>query len=180
MDRQSVAVLVRGFDGGDDGEAIKSRELVLGLLTRSAQPFRRDQFTPGHITCTGVALSPDRCRFLLVHHRRLDRWLLPGGHVESEDAQIGDTARREVIEETGAELDPGCEPRLVGIDVHGIPGKGSEPYHLHHDLIFAFETRSDRRVCTAEVRDVVWCGTGEFTRYELPSSIRRSVERALR
>ena len=82
--------------------------------------------------------SPEGGRVLLVHHRRLDRWLLPGGHVELDDDEIWDAARREVREETGAELEPDLRPGLISLDVHGIPPKRNEPYHLHHDLIWRF------------------------------------------
>ena len=58
------------------------------LLECSPEPFSRDQFVPGHITCTGLVIAPDRDGILLIHHRRLDRWLLPGGHVEAADLEI--------------------------------------------------------------------------------------------
>ena len=35
-----------------------------------------------------------------------------------------------------------AHPLLVGIDVHGIPPGRREPFHLHHDLIFAFRALS--------------------------------------
>jgi hypothetical protein len=82
IDAASVAALLRPFDPADDGEAAKSKELVLALLASSPEPFSRRQFNPGHITCTGLVLSPSRDRILLVLHRRLQRWLLPGGHDE--------------------------------------------------------------------------------------------------
>src|ERR1017187_8465662 len=124
VDPFSVVAIARVFSDLTDGEALKSRDLVLMLLECSPAPFSRDHFTPGHITCTGLVLAPHGERVLLVHHRRLDRWLLPGGHVEREDAQIGDAARREVIEETGVALLPNPAPPLCGVDVHGIPAKG--------------------------------------------------------
>ena len=99
-----VAGLLRQFHFDGDGEAEKSRELALALLTSSPSPFWRGQFNPGHITCTGLVFSPTQDRILLVLHRRLQRWLLPGGHVETDDPLIGDAARREVVEETGAVL----------------------------------------------------------------------------
>ena len=130
----AVTALLQRFDPADDGEAAKSKELVLALLASSPEPFSRRQFNPGHITCTGLVLSPGRDRILLVLHRRLQRWLLPGGHVEPDDPVIGDAARREVVEETGAVLRAGSPPLLVGVDVHGIPVRRDEPFHLHHDL----------------------------------------------
>jgi 8-oxo-dGTP pyrophosphatase MutT (NUDIX family) len=114
VDPSSVAAIARGFSDPADGEGLKSLELVLMLLEFSPAPFSRAHFTPGHITCTGLVLALDGERVLLVHHRRLDRWLLPGGHVESEDAAIGDAARREVIEETGVALHPNPDPLLCG------------------------------------------------------------------
>lgn len=176
---EEVAALVRPFVDEGDEAAMKSRELVLMLLACGSSPFSRDYFTPGHITGTAVVLAPGRQKFLLVHHRRLDRWLLPGGHVEPEDIQVGDTARREAIEETGVILQNEQLPLLVGIDVHGIPAKGREPYHLHHDLVFSFTAAEKKLGASEETRDVVWAAIGDFDRYDLPLSIRRSVLRAL-
>ena len=157
----------------------KSRELVLQLLAHTPAPFSRAQFIPGHITATGLVLHPESDAFLLVFHRRLERWLLPGGHVEPVDEGISDTARREVVEETGAELSPAIEPFLVGIDVHGIPPARREPFHLHHDLIFAFRASSADLAPTHEVRKVAWCDLADSERYDLPESIRLCAARAL-
>src|SRR2546421_11925474 len=139
VDAPAVARVARTFDDPADGQAMKSIELILHLLECSPAPFSREQFTPGHITCSGLVLAPDGERVLLVHHRRLDRWLLPGGHVEPEDATIDAAAAREVLEETGLAVSGGL---LAGADVHGIPGNGREPYHLHPDLLFQFRAAS--------------------------------------
>jgi 8-oxo-dGTP pyrophosphatase MutT (NUDIX family) len=176
---EDVARLLREFSPDEDGEAAKSCELTMALLQLAPDPFSRDWFTPGHITCTGVVLSPKRKRVLLVHHGRLGRWLLPGGHVEALDATPADTAMREVLEETGARL-TGEPPRLVGVDVHPIPANTREPLHLHHDLIFAFQAESKVCQCSVESREVTWCGLDEFDVFGLPGSIRRGVLRAVR
>ncbi len=86
-------------------------------------------------------------------------------------------ARREVLEETGVAVCFG-EARLAGVDVHPIPPNKREPLHLHHDLIFAFQAQNGEVVCSAESRDVVWCGLEDLDKYELPGSIRRSIKRA--
>jgi 8-oxo-dGTP pyrophosphatase MutT (NUDIX family) len=174
-----VLSILRQFVPGKDGEGLKSKELTLALLAWSPDPFSRKIYTPGHITCTGVVLSPKRKRVLLVHHGRLGRWLLPGGHCEESDPEIASVARREVIEETGAILIPRA-PVLVGVDVHPIPSNGKEPLHLHHDMIFAFQAKSSVTECSAESRAVAWCELDEFDRYDLPSPIRRATLRAIR
>ena len=177
IDALSVAALVRHFDVPSDGEALKSRDLVLMLLEYSPHPFSREQFTPGHVTCTGLVLAPDGERLLLVHHRRLDRWLLPGGHVEAEDAVIWHSARREVTEETGVPLILNGVPPLAGIDVHGIPAKGREPYHLHHDLLFPFRAAAADYRLSPESRAIAWCTPSDFDRYLLPGNVRRAYAR---
>jgi len=177
IDAQTLMALVEGYHEPEDGAASKSRELTLLLLACTPAPFSRHQFTPGHITATGLVLAPDRERLLLVHHRRLDRWLLPGGHVDREDAEIWDSARREVIEETGAQLVAAARPRLAGLDVHGIPLKHGEPYHLHHDLIFQFQAFTEDLQVSEESRAVAWCPPAAFDRYDLPSNVRRAYAR---
>lgn len=179
IEPHSVTGLLHRFDPHGDGEAAKSKELVLALLAASPAPFSRLQFNPGHITCSGLVLSPARDRILLVLHRRLKRWLLPGGHVESDDVSIGGAGRREVIEETGAVLAADAAPLLVGVDVHGIPPRGDEPFHLHHDLTFRCLAARDDFQAAEEVREVTWCTAAEFDRYQLPGNLRRSYARAL-
>ena len=168
---------VSAFNEAQDGAGMKSRELILGLLAQTPEPLSRNQFTPGHITCTGLVLGPSLDRILLVDHVRLRRWLLPGGHVESEDLAVADSARREVIEETGADLDGTFEPVLTGLDVHGIPPRKNQPFHLHHDLVFAFRTLSDVSACSPESRAVTWCAVSEFDRYDVPPNVRLAYAR---
>jgi 8-oxo-dGTP pyrophosphatase MutT (NUDIX family) len=172
-----AADLVRSFATSPEEE--KSQELILALLEQTEAPFSRGQFHPGHITCTAVVRHPQEERVLLMYHHRLRRWLLPGGHVEASDVTLGDTARREAEEETAVRIAPGIAAKLVGVDVHGIPArkKKGEPFHLHHDLIFAMAAESDVFERTEEAPDVVWCGLNELERYALPASIIRAVGR---
>ncbi len=183
IDPRAVARLIGSFadslngQGTGDGAALKSCDLTVMLLACSPAPFSRHQFTPGHVTCTGLVLAHDGARVLLVHHGRLDRWLAPGGHVEPEDAEIWESARREVIEETGVPLAAGGVPLLAGADVHGIPAKGSEPYHLHHDLLFMFRALSDEFRLSDESLAIAWCAPDDFDRYQVPDNLRRAYAR---
>lgn len=176
--KTEIIDMIRRFDCAGDELAAKSRELTVMMLEESDYPFSRRQFTPGHITCTAVVLDPKRERVLLMFHHRLLRWLLPGGHCEGDDTSISGVARREAIEETGVEIDEE-EGVLVGIDVHGIPPKKKEPYHLHHDLIFAFAAWSEAIQITPEAREVAWSAFADLGRFEVAQSIVRSVQRAI-
>jgi 8-oxo-dGTP pyrophosphatase MutT (NUDIX family) len=169
--------LVLDFDAAADGLARKSRDLTLDLLRHTDSPFSRNQFTPGHITCTALVMHPYQPRVLLMHHHRLRRWLLPGGHVEKTDPNLAYTAAREAHEETAVSIDPHFAPVLAGIDVHGIPPKKSEPFHLHHDLIWQFRAETERIARTDEAPEVIWAAESDWDRLLVAESIRNSILR---
>ena len=170
--------LLGGFAPGDDGLAAKSKELTLQLLAHTESPFSRAQFKPGHITCTALVLHPFSRRVLLMHHHRLRRWLLPGGHVEKRDASLAAAAAREAEEETAVAIDPHFAPFLAGVDVHGIPAKKREPFHLHHDLIWCFRAADEKVEETSEAPQVYWSMESDWDRMKVAESIRRTIRRA--
>ena len=89
----------------------------------------------GHITASAVVARADASRFLLVWHRKLGRWLQPGGHMEPSDASVFATARREAREETGIEdFAFPIGDRILDVDVHAIPAHGPDPAHFHYDI----------------------------------------------
>jgi 8-oxo-dGTP pyrophosphatase MutT (NUDIX family) len=100
---------------------------------------------PGHITGSAWVTTTGRDQFLLVHHRKLNRWLQPGGHAEGE-ADISAVALREAAEESGlvdlqlARDDDALIP--LDLDVHVIParydaaGNLVEDAHEHYDVRF--------------------------------------------
>ena len=171
--------LVTAFDPANDGLASKSKELILNLLNWSLMPYSRAQFTPGHITCTAAVTHPtDSAKVLFIYHHRLHRWLLPGGHVEPTDESLADAAAREAVEETTIRLDPAFTPYLAGIDVHGIPAKKEEPFHLHHDLIWCFRATSEIIATTDEAPQVRWARKEDWDSMQIAVSIRNSIDRS--
>lgn len=180
LDLTEVRAQITSFDPGGVPSYESARTAILALLDETGAPSSRDQFAPGHLTASGIVLSPRRDRVLLVHHRRLDRWLQPGGHIEDGDANLLAAARREVIEETAADLDTEFQPILIGMDVHEIPAARGEPDHLHHDVLFAFIARSLARQRSEESHDVHWAPVAEIARFDpdppLERTLRRSVE----
>ena len=171
MNAVELTSQIEGWFDEDDGGAMKCHELILHLLRDSARPFARDQYAPGHITATALVLNESEDAVLLVHHRRLERWLLPGGHVEPADASIFDAARREATEETSVQLRSDFEPYIAGFDVHGIPSNGQEPYHLHHDILVGLSASSLEIAVSHESRDVQWVSLKDLAGYNVPRNI---------
>jgi 8-oxo-dGTP pyrophosphatase MutT (NUDIX family) len=177
VNRADATRALEKFDPGDDGLAVKSKELTLEMLKLTGAPFSRKQFAPGHVTCTALVFHPDEPKVLLMHHHRLRRWLLPGGHIEKCDATLGAAAAREAEEETRVRIDPAAIPRLAGVDVHGIPAKKNEPFHLHHDLIWCFRARTAEITITSEAPAVFWAAEADWDRLLVADSIRHSIRR---
>jgi 8-oxo-dGTP pyrophosphatase MutT (NUDIX family) len=80
-------------------------------------------------------------RVLLHFHRKLGRWLPPGGHVEDNELP-DDAAVREVLEETGIRAQlvggrglPIDEPRQLVLPA-GIQVEAIYPGHEHIDLVY--------------------------------------------
>ena len=141
-------------------EAVASFHSVLG----TPRPVERDQFVPGHFTASGFVVSPDLSSVLLIHHRRLDRWMQPGGHIDAADETPWAAARREIGEETGMFDLEDLSTGLFGLGHHPIPARHDEPPHRHFDLKFAFLAVGHHLAPSSEVGDVTW---GRFEEMEM-------------
>jgi 8-oxo-dGTP pyrophosphatase MutT (NUDIX family) len=176
LDLASIRALTSTFSPVDDDRTKWSLDRVEHLLDTCRVPFLRSSYDPGHITASGLVLTPRRDAVLLVYHERLARWLQPGGHIEPSDTSVVDAARREVIEETGIRVND-VAATLVAIDVHEIPATEVEPTHLHHDFMFRFLLR--RPASPAPDHPAVWCAIPELERYNVDEPLHRGVARAL-
>lgn len=123
----------------------------------------------GHLTASALVVDPNTASVLMIHHRSLNRWLQPGGHVEAGES-LKASARREAREETGlaavADWDEADENGLddgempLDIDTHAIPAhpaKG-EAAHWHHDLLYLFRASQQDALdpALAEVHAARW------------------------
>jgi len=129
---------------------------------------------PGHITASAWILSPDGDAALLTHHKKLDKWLQLGGHVDGE-AEVENACLREAQEESGMAdfvFVPWAGDDLVplDLDVHMIPERKQEPGHNHWDVRFLLQARPGQElVISDESNELCWAplaGLADFTSEE--------------
>jgi 8-oxo-dGTP pyrophosphatase MutT (NUDIX family) len=154
------------------------------LLEETRSPFSRDQYQPGHLTCSACVLDAKGTHVLLLHHARLGRWLQPGGHAEPGDPTPLAGALRELREESGlvdpAPLRDAGGSALVDLDVHEIPASGGESSHLHFDLRYAFAVdRLSALRISEESTALRWVAVGRLAELDADESVMRLIARSL-
>ncbi|HET7653710.1 MAG TPA: NUDIX hydrolase [Acidimicrobiales bacterium] len=110
------------------------RDRILAFL--EAHPDALHRSCPdGHLTASALVVDATGDRALLMHHRKLDKWLQMGGHAEG-DADLAAVALKEAFEESGIDgLTLANRGTPVDLDVHEVRPP-HEPPHLHLDVRF--------------------------------------------
>lgn len=177
MSRQDLLRLLRAHRPWNEREAAMLGRILAFVETH--EDCFECSLLAGHVTGSAWVVNPERTHALLVHHRRLDRWLQPGGHCDG-DPDVLATALREVLEETGIEARP-VTPAVFDVDAHDIPARGSEPAHVHYDIRFLAEAPLSREpVVSPESREVRWVRLEEIADLDPDESVLRLVEKTRR
>ncbi len=174
----SLAKLLDAVVPGDDKER-GDLALLRAYGASLPEPLSREQ-PVAHFT--GSALVTDGTRVALVFHRKLSRWLQPGGHAEPGDAgDLSRTALREAREETGlpVKLHPRA-PRPLDVDVHTIPARGEAPAHLHLDVRFLVvaDPSAPLVMDVTEVADLRWFSLAKALEQADDASLHRLLRKA--
>lgn len=132
---------------------------------------------PGHVTASAWIVDRAARRALLVHHRKLDRWLQPGGHLEN-DQSVAAAALREAREESGLLMLTPASTELFDVDIHEIPARGAFPAHLHYDTRFLFQADSQAPLqCSDESYEVRWWSFRDISPAITDESVLRLVRK---
>ena len=91
-----------------------------------------------HFCVSVYVINPKDMKFLLINHKKLGRWVQPGGHIElNEDSE--EAAIRETFEETGIKV------KLIGeripreqdfIKPLALQKNIINPDHIHIDIVY--------------------------------------------
>lgn len=141
----------------------------------------------GHITasCWIVNALPtgerQRGQALLTWHKRLNRWLQMGGHLEAGDRSLLAAALREAREESGLQTVRPLAAAIFDLDVHLIPERKGEPAHFHYDVRFLLDADpAEALVVSAESKDVAWVPLSGIVALNTDASMRRMVAKTAR
>lgn len=143
--RESITGICDRYLGWFPGEQDRLHHLRKQLADSAVDLRRRSTIPQGHLCGSGIVLLPD-AKVLMLRHKSLNIWVVPGGHYDIEDGRPVVTAIRETEEETGL-----CGVRLhpwhlrhgipIDIDTHPIPANDAkgEGAHQHFDFRYVLE-----------------------------------------
>ncbi len=162
--------VVRSFRP-EDNRGRSERERILAYMDEHPDALVRSCLQ-GHLTASGLILDTGAERALLTHHKKLDRWLQLGGHVDGS-GDLSGSALREGVEESGIpDLTVDAQP--VDLDIHTIPPRGDEPQHLHLDVRFLLHAPAGcKEIVSDESHDLAWVAPSELADYATDDSVVR-------
>ncbi|HEV2722418.1 MAG TPA: NUDIX hydrolase [Thermoanaerobaculia bacterium] len=154
MRRLDLLAQLQRYRPSDALEA-RHQEAIVELIESSDGAFDRGHFVPGHITASCYIVHGGA--LLLHHHRRLNRWLQMGGHVERDEHPAA-AALREGSEESGLRDLALAADGIFDLDVHVIPAAKGEPEHRHFDVRYVARTEMPDAVVVdpAESSELAW------------------------
>jgi 8-oxo-dGTP pyrophosphatase MutT (NUDIX family) len=175
-----LAAALARHQPADDEEAA-DLDRFRAFVARQPDAFDR-RLLEAHLTGCAVILSAEGERVLLLHHRKLECWLQPGGHASRGETTGESVALREAREETGVSglaLHPSA-PRPLDVDIYPIPAWKTEPAHEHFDLRYLVTAPREASLARskAESNDVRWFGWDELAALDLDRGLRRALAKA--
>ena len=179
MNREDLLAALVSHAASDPEEA-EALANIRRFLAAPSDPFSRKN-PEGHVTGSAVIARPDGSEFLLVYHRKLSRWLQPGGHTEASDASVFETAVREAREETGiAQFLAPLSEAIFDVDVHPIPAHGRDPAHSHFDIRYLLTSLETLHAPAAEdpARPMRWLTYEEAFTRGVDGSLTRALDKA--
>ena len=175
MHRRFLKELLHRFGARDAAAAAIARRFLEFVDARPDCLCR--SCAPGHITASAWIVSADGSQCLLTRHKKLQRWLQLGGHVDGE-AHVQLAALREAREESGLLHFELLAPRGVleplDLDVHPIPARAAEPAHLHWDVRFLLRARPGQTLSiSGESDDLRWIPAAALADFTDEASVLR-------
>ena len=156
----------------DEPSQERLRQEILGFIDEHPRTAHLRSCLEGHLTASALVAEEGTGRVLLMHHRKLNKWLQPGGHCDG-DANLPGVALREAVEESGIET-LRILPEVIDVDIHPIPERLGEPAHRHLDtrfIVLARRGATPRQ--NVESNDLRWLTVEEALALGVDDSVAR-------
>ena len=90
IEKANLTKLVKNYPTNDS-----HKERILEFLIKNKDFWTKNNKS-GQITSSCWVVNKERTKALMTHHKKLNRWLQIGGHLEAEDHFIVDACLREL------------------------------------------------------------------------------------
>ena len=156
-------------------EIERQQELIKFLNNHKEEQITDWNNFDGHVVAGGFIYAKDEQKFLVLHHKDLNMFLYPGGHIDKEDKNPLEASIREINEETGLkyiieftisnnELVP------IDIDTHLIDYNRRldlpEHYHFEFRYLYVIDKIKNINVDSNESSEYRWISVEELKQDE--------------
>ena len=156
-------------------EIERQQELIKFLNNHKEEQITDWNNFDGHVVAGGFVYAKDEQKFLVLHHKDLNIFLYPGGHIDKDDRNPLDASIREINEETGLkniieftisnnELVP------IDIDTHLIDYNRRldlpEHYHFEFRYLYVIDKIENINVDSNESSEYRWISVEELKQDE--------------
>ncbi len=163
----------------------ENKQKLIDLIQKYDTTLLNRDCEAGHITCSGLILSPDLNQTLMAYHLIYQSvgWL--GGHADGDDDLSG-VAMREVIEETSVSKIWFLTGKILSIDILPVPAHEKQgkhvDIHLHYNITYGFIAPVDQAIADKpdENKNVRWIPVNEMDQYCTESHMIPIYEKIIR
>jgi 8-oxo-dGTP pyrophosphatase MutT (NUDIX family) len=174
MHRNILLGQILNYKATDNETQTKSRFIT--FIKENKDCFERT-LNIGHITASAFVVDKINKKILLIHHKKLNRWLQPGGHCDGNNDVLA-VARKEVFEETGIYIKIKKTDVFFDLDIHTIPKHKTIKEHDHFDVRFLFAANSNLNLkSNEESNELKWIDVEKINEYTEEESILRMTKK---
>ncbi len=137
---------------------------------------------PGHVSGSAWVLNQSRTHVLMLHHRKLDMWLQPGGHADN-DPDMARVVLNEVHEESGVAKEHIhlVADEIFDVDVHTVYESAHDVRHEHYDIRLLVEIDDGVPIPgNSESHEIGWIPLEQVRYFNNARSFQRLVDKTRR
>ena len=133
----------------------------------------------GHFTASIVVVNEDITKTLLIHHKKLNRWLNFWWHADWE-IDLENVAIRELEEEAWITISKSDLLKdFIDLDLQTIFERKSEPEHFHYDVRYVVKIDENTKFIKQEeeVNDIKWFSIEELEKENLSPWVLKIIQK---